>query len=208
MRCGRRRSDRPSRDAIPRLEASALPDRLRELVERGGVSATVARGRPEPPQPPDGTYGPVVSPNPTTPKAFPRPQDLAGLEERTLCELGFSFRKAATIIDLAHEVVDGRIDLEGLEQLPDEEVVARLTALRGIGRWSAEYVLLRGLGRPPVFPGDDVGARNNLARCLGLETPLDYGAVRQAVSPWKPFEGMVYFHLMLSNLAISGELDA
>jgi DNA-3-methyladenine glycosylase II len=82
-----------------------------------------------------------------------------------------------------------------------------LTSLSGIGRWSAEYVLLRGLGRLHVFPGDDVGARNNLARWLGLESPLDYGAVRRAVSRWQPYAGMVYFHLLLDRLAAADELD-
>jgi DNA-3-methyladenine glycosylase II len=58
-----------------------------------------------------------------------------------------------------------------------------------------------------VFPGDDVGARNNLARWLGVEPPLDYDAVRRAVSPWQPFAGMVYFHLLLESLAVAGQLD-
>ncbi|MGH2680697.1 MAG: DNA-3-methyladenine glycosylase family protein [Actinomycetota bacterium] len=152
-------------------------------------------------------HGPAVSEDRTSLHAFPRPQDLAGLERSSLRELGYSLRKAATIIDLAQAVVDERLDLEGLEHLADDEVIARLTSLRGIGRWSAEYVLLRGLGRLHVFPGDDVGARNNLARWLGLEPPLDYDAVRQAVSPWRPFAGMVYFHLLLDNLAVTGQLD-
>jgi DNA-3-methyladenine glycosylase II len=90
-------------------------------------------------------------------------QDLAGFELQALRELCYSLRKATTIIHLAQAVVDGRLDVEGLEHLADDEVIARLTRLREIGRWSAEYVLLRGLGRLDVFPGDDVGARHNLA---------------------------------------------
>jgi len=56
--------------------------------------------------------------------------------------------------------------------------VERLTSLRGIGRWTAEYVMLRGLGRLHVFPGDDVGARNKLERLLGTRRRLDDEAVR------------------------------
>jgi DNA-3-methyladenine glycosylase II len=153
------------------------------------------------------THGPAVSADKTSLHAFPRPEDLADLDREALRELGFSLRKSATIIDLARAVVDGGLDIEGLEDLADDAVVARLTNLKGIGRWSAEYVLLRGLGRLHVFPGDDVGARNNLARWLGLEPPLDYDAVRQAVSPWQPFAGMVYFHLLLNNLTVAGALD-
>ncbi|MFN8233001.1 MAG: hypothetical protein U0V56_05885 [Actinomycetota bacterium] len=140
-------------------------------------------------------------------RAFPRPRDLAGVEPRTLREIGFSGRKATTIIELARAVVDGRLDLDGLERLDDAEAVSRLTGVRGIGRWSAEYLLLRGFGRLNVFPGDDVGARNNLARWLGLQPPLDHAAVGRAVARWQPFAGMIYFHLLLERLDPAGEAD-
>jgi len=78
--------------------------------------------------------------------------------------------------------------------------------LRGVGRWTAEYTLLRGLGRLHVFPGDDVGARNNLARWLECRRPLDYAHVQAAVRHWQPFAGLVYFHLLLANLAEHGTL--
>jgi DNA-3-methyladenine glycosylase II len=153
------------------------------------------------------SHGHPVSIDGSSLHAFPRPQDLARIEPKALRELGFSLRKAETIIALARAVVAGRIDLESLERLEDAEVLSRLTSLAGIGRWSAEYVLLRGLGRLYVFPGDDVGARNNLARWLGLEPPLDYAAVGHAVERWQPFAGMVYFHLLLERLDAAGELD-
>jgi DNA-3-methyladenine glycosylase II len=153
------------------------------------------------------SHGQAVSIDGSSLSAFPRPQDLARIEPQALRALGFSLRKAATIIELARAVVAGRLDLEGVERLDDDEVLSRLTSLAGIGRWSAEYVLLRGLGRLHVFPGDDVGARNNLARWLGIEPPLDYAAVAQAVERWQPFAGMVYFHLLLERLDAAGELD-
>jgi len=153
-------------------------------------------------------HGRTTSTGRTSLHAFPRPQDLAGLEPQALHNLGFSRRKSATIIELAQSVVAGRLDLEGFERLADDEVVARLTSLSGIGRWSAEYVLLRGLGRLHVFPADDVGARNNLARWLRLEPPLDYRAVARAVARWQPYAGMVYFHLLLARLEAAGQLAA
>jgi DNA-3-methyladenine glycosylase II len=91
-----------------------------------------------------------------------------------------------------------------LSQLDDSEAMAWLTSLRGIGRWSAEYVLLRGLGRLHVFPGDDVGARNKLERFLDIEERLDYDGVEQLVARWHPFAGLVYFHLLLDSLSESG----
>jgi DNA-3-methyladenine glycosylase II len=152
------------------------------------------------------TYGEAVRMGNTVIHAFPRPDDLAGLEPRALRDLGFSYRKATTIIAQSQAVGEGRLDLEGFDRLADDEVVSRLMSLSGVGRWSAEYVLLRGLGRLNVFPGDDVGARNNLARWLGLEPPLDYDAVAQAVSRWRPYAGMVYFHLLLDRLEAAGAL--
>jgi DNA-3-methyladenine glycosylase II len=152
-------------------------------------------------------YGEAASIDGALLHAFPGPQDLAYLEPKALRALGFSMRKAEAIIELSRAVVADRIDLESLEPLADEEIISRLTSLNGIGRWSAEYVLLRGLGRLHVFPGDDVGARNNLARWLHLDAPLDYVAVRHAVSRWQPYAGMVYFHLLLRGLESAGELD-
>jgi DNA-3-methyladenine glycosylase II len=77
--------------------------------------------------------------------------------------------------------------------------------LHGVGRWTAEYVLLRGLGRTNVFPGDDVGARKRLAMWLGRDKPLDYDGVKRAVRRWQPYAGLVYFHLLLAGLVKSGE---
>lgn len=129
--------------------------------------------------------------------AFPSPDDLAGRAPDELRALGFSRQKAQAMIELARAVAEGGLDLEEIESLDDAAVVARLCALRGVGRWSAEYVLLRGLGRLHVFPGDDVGARNNLQRWLGLLEPLDYDGVRRVLARWQPFQGLVYLHLLL-----------
>jgi len=67
-------------------------------------------------------------------------------------------------------------------------------------------VLLRGLGRISMFPGDDVGARNHLAEWLGRRQPLDYEGVKRAVARWQPYAGLVYFHLLLAGLTESGEM--
>jgi DNA-3-methyladenine glycosylase II len=139
--------------------------------------------------------------------AFPRPLDLAGLLPAELRQLGFSHQKGRAMIELAQSVADGRLDLEGFAALSDDEAVMRLLELRGLGRWSAEYILLRGLGRTHVFPGDDVGARKNLQRWLQLENPLDYTGVRRVLSEWDRYAGLVYFHLLLDRLEEAGHLS-
>lgn len=91
------------------------------------------------------------------------------------------------------------MDLEGLAELPDEEAIECLCGLRGVGRWSAEYVPLRGLERTHVFPDDGVGAQKNLQRWLNLVKPLDYAGVQRTVERWRPYGGRVYFHLLLDG---------
>jgi DNA-3-methyladenine glycosylase II len=136
--------------------------------------------------------------------AFPQPSSLAGLEPEGLRRLMFSRQKARALIELSNAVAEGELNLEGLALLDDEAGVARLLQLWGVGRWTAEYALLRGLGRLNVFPGDDVGARNNLRRWLRLKKALDYEGVRQTLIRWEPYAGLIYFHLLLDSLAESG----
>src|SRR5690606_20988722 len=69
-------------------------------------------------------------------------------------------------------------------------------------------VLLRGLGRLTMFPGDDVGARTNLARCMKRRKPLDYDRVRQLARRWQPYAGFLYFHVLLQSLAEAGQLGS
>lgn len=65
-------------------------------------------------------------------------------------------------------------------------------------------MLLRGLGRLHIFPGDDVGAHNKLKRLFGIDTSLDYDAVHRLVARWHPYAGLVYFHLLLDSLSQAG----
>ncbi len=135
---------------------------------------------------------------------FADPAELATAGSDAVRELGFSNAKAKALVDLATRASQGKLDLERLAGSSDAEAVAALEELRGIGRWSAEYTLLRGLGRVAVFPGDDVGARNNLQRFVGIDTAMDYAAVQRVVAPWAPYAGLVYFHLLLDRLDAAG----
>jgi DNA-3-methyladenine glycosylase II len=138
--------------------------------------------------------------------AFPASTRLVGLGPEKLTPLGFSGAKARSIVELAAGIRAGTFDPAAIETLDDREALQALMRLRGVGRWTAEYALLRGLGRLHVFPGDDVGARNNLARWLDCRGPLDYARVQAVARPWQPFAGLVYFHLLLANLAEQGTL--
>jgi DNA-3-methyladenine glycosylase II len=138
--------------------------------------------------------------------AFPRPEDLLELGPGGIRKLGFSDNKTRAFLELANNIVSGRINFDSLEKMDNEAFVASLLELRGVGRWTAEYVLLRGLKPLNVFPGDDVGARNRLAKWLQSKEPLDYDGVARATRNWEPYAGMVYFHMLLEGLSEAGEL--
>lgn len=139
------------------------------------------------------------------PHPFPAPRAVLRLSTSELRELGFSERKARTILQLAHAAADGELDLDRFQSLNDAEVIGRLVARPGIGRWSAEYALLRGLGRLHVFPSADVGALNGLRRFLAASGVDD--APAEALARWRRDAGVLYLHLLLRGLEERGALD-
>jgi DNA-3-methyladenine glycosylase II len=138
--------------------------------------------------------------------AFPAARDVARVAPADYHAIGFSRQKVRALLTLAHGIERGSIDVERLAFEDDSMALAQLSELRGVGRWTAEYVLLRGLGRLHVFPGDDVGAQKNLARWLGRPSPLDYDGVSRVVEKWQPYAGLLYFHLLLDGLSNAGVL--
>lgn len=137
---------------------------------------------------------------------FPSAHDLAILRPEQYRAIGFSRQKTLAIRELAGAVAHGHLDLERLAQEDETAARQQLLALHGVGRWTTEYVLLRGLGRLNVFPGDDVGAQNGLARWLGRAEAMDYQDVAKAVHRWQPYAGLVYLHLLLEGLSHAGSI--
>lgn len=138
--------------------------------------------------------------------AFPRPQDLVSIGPRGLRKLGYSTRKSENIIYIANAVYRGELGLESLENEADSAAVSRLLELPGIGRWTAEYIMLRGLGRLDIFPADDVGGQKKVMRWLGLKERPDYLSMHKALDRWSPYRGLLYFLLLLDNLSREGLL--
>jgi DNA-3-methyladenine glycosylase II len=139
--------------------------------------------------------------------AFPTAESVLEGSIGQLRDLGFSTRKAEYLATCAYAVASGVIDEVTLRAADRAAATDALLALRGIGRWSAEYVLLRCLGRLDVFPADDVGARNKLQRFFDLPTAPNREQILALLDPLAPFAGMLYFHLLLDGLAERGELD-
>lgn len=140
--------------------------------------------------------------------AFPLPVDVANCSIAELKQLGFSTNKCTTLIELASKIVADEALFANLEGKSNAEMVTFLCQFKGIGRWSAEYVLLRGLGNLETFPGDDVGAAKNLQELLGMKTKLDYEQISNITKKWHPYAGFIYFHLLLQKLNSKGVLTS
>jgi DNA-3-methyladenine glycosylase II len=134
--------------------------------------------------------------------------DIARAEVEDLRALGLSRPKARYLIGLAQTATGSDRDFSSMESLDDADAIAALSKFAGVGRWTAEYVLLRGLGRFHIFPGDDVGGRNGLQSYLGLGDRLDYEGVRKSLARWQAWGGFIYFHLLVNALADHGIVRA
>jgi len=93
-------------------------------------------------------------------RRFPRPEDLADITDSQIRACGFSFAKIKAIRDIAEKTLAGVVPTSRqIARLPDDEIIARLTEVRGVGRWTVEMLLIFQLGRADVLPADDFGVR-------------------------------------------------
>jgi len=121
------------------------------------------------------------------------PEALLARPDEELRAVGLSGQKLRYLRDLAGRALAGELD--GLEQLDDEQAIARLTAVKGIGRWTAEIHLLFGLGRPDVLPADDLGLRYAVQQVYELPIPPPAKEVRRIGEAWRPFRSVASWYL-------------
>jgi DNA-3-methyladenine glycosylase II len=127
--------------------------------------------------------------------AFPRPERLARARAGTLEKMQFSGRKAEYVLEVARVAAEGGLEGEMFQNLPIEEAIERLTAIRGVGRWSAEQALYRALGRIEALPGGDLGVQKVVARyCFGEERVSEKRA-RAAAEGWAPWGALAAAYL-------------
>jgi DNA-3-methyladenine glycosylase II len=129
-------------------------------------------------------------------RRFPRPDELLAMHASAIRNAGFSRPKIMALHDLASKTLDGTVPTNRvITQLDDETLVTRLIAVRGIGRWTVEMLLIFQLGRPDVLPVDDFGVRNGFRiayRRRSMPTPkhvLQYG------ERWKPYRTAAAWYL-------------
>jgi DNA-3-methyladenine glycosylase II len=141
-------------------------------------------------------YGTPVALGRHTVWAFPDVATLARARVRDLRAMKYSRRKGEYIRDLARAVVAGELDLEALAAAPNEEVVARLTRQRGLGRWTADWFLARCLGRGDVCPAGDLAVRKAFDRYYGRGRSLSEAAIRRRARAWVEYQNVAVHYLL------------
>jgi DNA-3-methyladenine glycosylase II len=119
----------------------------------------------------------------------PAPQAFTASDDATLRAIGLSGAKIATLRAIAAAHADG-LDLDGLAALPGEEAHARLTAIRGIGPWTADVYLLFCLGHADVFPAGDLALRNAVADAFGRDGPVPIAELHEIAAKWSPWRAV------------------
>lgn len=125
----------------------------------------------------------------------PTPETVSQLKYQDLRELSFSQRKAEYVIDTSRLIVSGELDLEALSLCSDEEVIESLVKIRGIGYWTAENILLFGLGRKNLFPVKDVGIQNAVKNLYNLDEKPSIEEMLTVSESWSPYKSYASLYL-------------
>jgi DNA-3-methyladenine glycosylase II len=189
---------------------------MAELVERFGELSLETRRRRRPPLDAYGTLLRSVVGQQLSAKAAstiyarvldlfggatPAPAELLEIAPERLREAGLSGRKVEYVRDLASHVLSGELELDRLEALSDDDVIAEITAIRGLGVWSAQMFLMFFLERPDVLPAGDLGIRNAVKAAYGLDEVPPPAELERIAEPWRPHRTLacVYLWESLAN---------
>jgi DNA-3-methyladenine glycosylase II len=123
---------------------------------------------------------------------------ISSASDSNLRAVGLSGAKAASLRDLSARTLDGRLELDRLDDLSDDEARTQLTAVRGIGSWTADMFLLGKLGRPDILPAGDLGIRRAVQDAYGLERTPSEGDVRRMSEAWRPNRSLATAYLYSS----------
>jgi DNA-3-methyladenine glycosylase II len=130
---------------------------------------------------------------------LPSPAELLAADPQVLRAAGLSARKGATVRALAERFVDGRLSDAALERMTDEEVEAALTAVKGIGPWSAHGFLLIALNRPDVFLTGDIALRRAIQRIYGFDHVPSEAELVKISDRWRPYRSLAVSYLFASE---------
>jgi DNA-3-methyladenine glycosylase II len=139
------------------------------------------------------------------PRRFPRPENVLGTPHARLRTAGLSNAKTLAVLDLAAKTLDGTVPrMAQVRRMGDEEIIERLTQVRGVGRWTVEMLLLFRLGRPDVLPLGDLGVRKGFARTFGRRVLAEPAVMSRRAERWRPYRSVASWYLWR---ALDGERD-
>ena len=130
-----------------------------------------------------------------TPGGAITPEALLLLEHDALRAAGLSTPKARYIRDLTEQVSSGQLDLARLDELEDEEIIQKLIAVKGIGRWTAEMILIFSLGRPDVLPVDDLGFVEGVREAYGMDARPTRKEMLERGEAWRPYRTFATWYM-------------
>jgi DNA-3-methyladenine glycosylase II len=190
------------------LHVSRADARIRKLVERHGRIQFRPRGRPF-----DALVQSILSQQLNGKAAEsiiskmyrlflpgrPTAERLKAIPAARLRSVGVSPQKVGYLKDLAASVLDGKLILSRLSHKSDEEIILMMDQVKGVGRWTAQMVLIFSLGRPDVLPVDDFGIRTAIKRTYGLRGLPKPERIEKIAKPWHPFSTVACLYLWRSK---------
>jgi DNA-3-methyladenine glycosylase II len=134
--------------------------------------------------------------------AYPTPKSLATASQQELRAVGLSERKAEYIRNVASLISEGKLALESLKssKLDDDEIIAELDKVKGVGVWTAELTMLRGMHRLQALPADDLGLRRTISRYYRGGKPITSTEARTIANSWGRWKGLAAYYLMVAEM--------
>jgi DNA-3-methyladenine glycosylase II len=131
---------------------------------------------------------------------FPAPVEILSTDVESLRKIGFSRAKAAYVLDLAQHIVDGKVKFDHLDSLSNEEVIAELIQVKGIGEWTVHMFLMFCMGRLDVLPYGDLGIRNGIMKLYMLSIVPDKASIIEISeeNQWHPYESVASWYVWQS----------
>jgi DNA-3-methyladenine glycosylase II len=128
----------------------------------------------------------------------PTPRQLLAVDPELIRAAGLSYSKISYLRDLAAHVEEGSLELERLPELSDEEVTAQLTAIKGLGQWTADMFMMFHLGRPDILPVGDLGIRRAVQAEYRMRKLPDAKRLEKVARPWRPYRTLACLFLWSS----------
>ena len=146
------------------------------------------------------TFGDVLELDETVYYAYPTPQNIAAGTVEQLRACGLSMRKAEYIHGIATAIAEGELDLERFKTYEDAEmIITALTKLRGIGRWTAELTMLRGMQKLEALPADDLGLRRHIAHYYCNDLKISGAEARKIAENWGRWKGLAAYYVLTAD---------